>query len=88
MTICVELKAGPGRGRKTMSWCSWLYPIVCEDFKRLRAVGLKFSPRVLQLVAKNALLNSAHTLFHHNTRPNEDPCPLIERITTRWVQQF
>lgn len=59
----VELKSGPGRGRKTTEWVSWLYPLIKDDFKRLKAAGLKFSPQVLQLVAKNALLTNPHPTF-------------------------
>lgn len=82
----VENKAGPGRGRKRKEWMDWLYPLVRADFDRLKANGLKFSPRVLQLVAKGALHSNPHEQFGPNATPDNDPRPLIERITPRWVQ--
>lgn len=51
----VELKDGLGRGRKIVGWVLWLYSLICDDFKRLKVVGQKFSPKVLMLVAKHVL---------------------------------
>lgn len=58
----VELKSGPrrGRGRKIVEWVTWLHDLIHDDFKRFKAIELKFSPRVLFLVARNALLTNPH----------------------------
>lgn len=37
---CVELKCARGRGRKATQWKTWIYPIVLEEFERLKAIGL------------------------------------------------
>lgn len=84
----VELKCAPRRGRKIAAWKTWIYPLIREDFERLKVVGLKFSPKVLLLVAKNAFLSNSHPTFCPNVSPNIDSRPLIEGITPRWVQQF
>ncbi|CAM6101105.1 unnamed protein product [Calypogeia fissa] len=84
----IELKARPGRGRKTTNWTAWLYPLIREEFERLRRSGLKFSPSILQMVAKSTLLNTPHPMFGPNTVLAGSTKPLIERITPRWVQQF
>ncbi|KAL3681117.1 hypothetical protein R1sor_024073 [Riccia sorocarpa] len=49
----VMLKADAGRGGKREEWSTWLYPHVLNEFRCLRAAGLKFSPDVLRLVAQN-----------------------------------
>ncbi|KAL3676680.1 hypothetical protein R1sor_026628 [Riccia sorocarpa] len=53
----VMLKADSGRGRKREDWSIWLYPLVLNEFRRLRAAGLKFSPFVLKLVAQNEFID-------------------------------
>lgn len=82
----VDLKADHGRGRKLGYWIKWLYLIGRADFDKLRSSGLKFSPRVLLLVAKNALLTNPHATFQENTSLDSDSPPLIDKIMARWVQ--
>lgn len=66
-----------------------IYPVIREDFQRLKSAGLKFSPKVLLLVAKNALPSTPHlTFFLLMSVLDNDDQPLINKITPRWVQQF
>lgn len=84
----VELKSGPGRGRKTVEWVLWLHGLLHDDFKWFKATRLKFSLRVLLLVVRNVLLTNPHPRLLPNVSPDNDPQPLIERIIARWIQQF
>lgn len=79
----MELKCASGRGRK--EWIELICPIVRADFDRLKSARLKFSPRVLQLVAKSALMTNPHPRFGLHATPDGDPRPLIDHIIPRWV---
>lgn len=54
----------------------------------MKHVGLKFSPIVLLLVAKNALISTPHPIFGLNARTEGDNKPLVDRTNVRWVKQF
>ncbi|KAL3691653.1 hypothetical protein R1sor_005304 [Riccia sorocarpa] len=82
------LKADSGRGRKREDWSIWLYPLVLNEFRRLRAAGLKFSPFVLKLVAQNVLQNSPHPIWSASFRPEGSNKPLIGKINKSWIQSF
>ncbi|KAL3695584.1 hypothetical protein R1sor_009660 [Riccia sorocarpa] len=84
----VQLKAIDGRGRKRAAWTDWLYPILRDEFERLRNAGLKFSPGVLQSVAKNCLQTAGHPQFTAATVLPDSDKPLIDRINHRWIQSF
>lgn len=82
----VELKCVRGHGRKPADWVTWLYPIIREDFEKLKSARLKFSPSVLLLVSKNALLTNPHPTFGPHSSLDTDNRSLIDRITPRWIQ--
>jgi hypothetical protein len=56
-------KAAPGRGRKQEAWVSWLYGELEENFNRLRKTGVKFSPKLLLLLAKDIMQKSTDPVF-------------------------
>lgn len=83
----VHLKAGPGSGKKAAKWVNSLYHVVLEDFVKLKStsLGLKFSLKVLFLVARNALVGTPHPTFQAHVSHGGDPWPFLERITSKWV---
>ncbi|KAL3678568.1 hypothetical protein R1sor_021524 [Riccia sorocarpa] len=84
----VHFKATTGRGRIRMAWTQFLYPLVRDEFERLRNAGVKFSPGVLRSVAKAVLCGANHPQFTPQTVMPDCPTPLIERINSRWIQSF
>ncbi len=81
-----QVKALDGRGRKLEGWVSWLYPLLLEEFHRLKRAGLKFSPGVLKLVALDIVQCSDNILFNARTRVGE--VKLLDKITPRRIQLF
>jgi hypothetical protein len=56
-------QAAPDRGRKQEAWVSWLYGELEENFNRLRNAGVKFSPNLLLILAKDIMQKSANPVF-------------------------
>ncbi|KAL3685112.1 hypothetical protein R1sor_003134 [Riccia sorocarpa] len=84
----MHFKATIGRGRKRMAWTQFLYPLVRDEFERLRNACVKFSPGVLRSMAKAVLCGANHPQFTPQTVMPDCPKPLIERINSRWIQSF
>lgn len=83
----VHKKALSGRGRKRQPWVVWLYATLVEEFDRLRKSGLKFSSKLLKIVAIDILRNSTSE-FHANYIEPRTGKPLENCITPRWIQLF
>lgn len=50
---CTLVKARSGRGRKRAEWVISLQDDLCDEFTRLRKLGVKFTPKTLILLAEN-----------------------------------
>lgn len=82
----VLLKAKKGRGRKTEQWVLWLHEELRSEFDRLRKAGVKFSPRLLKLLAKLIVKDSIHPIFSPTFLYNSQT--LGDCITDRWIRRF
>lgn len=82
----IAIKALSGRGRKTEKWTLHLYLELVDEFERLSSAGLKFSPKLLQLVAKRLLLELQETGTAELC--NSKGTPLVQLLTMSWVQRF
>ena len=82
----VKLKAVAGRGRRQSEWVPYLYVELLSEFMRLKAAGVKISPT---LIGQNAhtVMNDA-PLYNSNFIDPFDDKPIVNKIKTRWVQQF
>lgn len=83
----VHSKSLPGRGLKTAMWISSLYENLREEFKKLRAVEVKFFCTLVQdfaedLVAKAANGFPYYRAVAHNCRP------IVDLIIPRCVYRF
>ena len=79
-------KAGPGRGRKRAEWVSWLYSGLLEEFDRYRKAGVKFSPALLQQLAKDLIMVSDRPVFNSNFSVGTKR--IVDMVTGRWIQRF
>jgi hypothetical protein len=59
----VRIKSRSGRERKTIPWVEVLYPDLYSEFYRLKKLGVKLSPKMLETVARTVLAESAHDLL-------------------------
>lgn len=82
----VGLKVIGGRGRPRSAWVEWIYPLLLDEFDRLRKLGVKFDPALLLQLAKQLLRDSVEP---YNERSVDGKGALIiDKITPRWVQCF
>ena len=81
-------KALIGRGPKQQAWVQWLYPILKDEFERLRALGLKFNKALLGKLAQDIILRSENETFHRSTR-NKKGKRIIEVVEKQhFIDQF
>lgn len=80
------VKAAQGRGPKLGEHWSWLYPILLDEFERLRKAGVKMSTRLLQDIAVTLIEESQHAKFNNRFRINEKPFSTL--VTFRRLQDF
>ena len=82
----VNLKAVAGRGRRRSECVSYLCVELLSEFMRLKAAGVKLSPVLIgtlsRTVMKYALLYNSNFIDPFNDKP------IVDKIKTRWVQQF
>jgi hypothetical protein len=83
----VRLKARPGRGRKRAAWVSWLHTQLLEETGRLRKIGVKVSPKLLQEIACH-ILRMSNAEFNEKTLDPKDSVPIVQKITPQWIQGF
>ncbi|TDH71270.1 hypothetical protein CCR75_008992 [Bremia lactucae] len=85
-----NIKAVFGRGRRRAQWVETLYDILLEEFSRLNAAGVKFSPALISIIARDIILSSAEFAvdFGLNYVDPSDGIKVIGKIKTRWVKQF
>ena len=82
------MKTLSGRGLRQQDWVTWLYPQLLEEFERLRAAGVKFSKRLIGVLAEDILNNSEDDMFNANTR-NKRGVKIVEALrNASWVDQF
>ena len=82
----VNLKAVSGRRRRRTEWVTYLYVELMSEFMRLKAAGVKFSPALIGQLART-VMNDA-PLYSSNFIDLFDDKPIVDKIKTRWVQQF
>ena len=82
------VKASSGRGRKVKAWVAHFYPIILDEFNRLKRAGLKMSNAVLCLIAKNVIFDSKDETFHKESVDPQDGKPILEKITYEWIKRF
>lgn len=82
----VSSKVIAGRGRPRSAWVTWLYPLLLDEFDRLRKLGVKFEPALLQQLAKQILRDSSAPYTFKSVDPKG--ALIIDKITPRWVQGF
>ena len=82
----VNLKAVAGRARRRTEWVTYLYVELLSEFMRLKAAGVKFSPTLIGQLART-VMNDA-PLYNSNFIDLFDDKPIVDKIKTRWVQQF
>jgi hypothetical protein len=87
----VRMKYRAGRGRKTSPWVEALCPELFAEFCRLKKLGVKLSPKLLETVTRTVLAESAHGRLGRGTfqigKDGEKEL-LSTKITARWVQSF
>lgn len=83
----VSFKAIPGRGRKRSVWVRDLYSTLREEFERLRAAGVKFSPSVLRMHALRLIEEAPQDSSFHKTRMYKGK-PISSCVSVRWMQHF
>ena len=81
-----NLEEVAGRGRRQSEWVSYLYVELLSEFMRLNAAGVKFSPALCGQLART-VMNDA-PLYNPNFIDPFDDKPIVDKIKTRWVQQF
>jgi hypothetical protein len=81
-------KATPGRVRKQGDWFSWLFGGLKENFNRLRKAGVKFSPKLLLVLAKDIIKESNDPEFTPSYVSDSKAVTVIDRIDYRWIQRF
>jgi hypothetical protein len=81
-------KAAAGRGRKQEAWVSWLYGELEENFKRLQKAGVKFSPKLILMLAKDIMEKSTDPVCTPSYVGDAETVPVIDRIDYRWIQRF
>lgn len=81
------LKAVSGRGPKTAPWVLQTHEDLYLEFRRLKALGVKFSASVLRLVAKDVIRQS-DSMYNGGYIDPKDQKPIMEKITLRWIQIF
>ena len=82
----VLLKVRKGRGRKLARWNVFLQGEMCSEFERLSSLGMKFSSRLVGIVAKDLV----RKLQAGEKQPGTSGkgVPLIDLINTGWIQRF
>ena len=81
------VKAGPGRGRRRSEWVEHVYDLLLEEFCRLKAAAVKFSPGLLIVVARDIITTNPGIFNATYVDPWDQKC-IIDKIKTRWIQQF
>ena len=82
----VSLNAVAGRGRRRSEWVSYLFVELLSEFMRLKDAGVKSSPSLIGQLART-VMNDAR-LYNSNFIDPFDDKPIVDKIKTRWVQQF
>ncbi|ETV71324.1 hypothetical protein H257_13451 [Aphanomyces astaci] len=81
------LKAVSGRGPKTAPWVLQTHDDLYLEFRRLKALGVKFSASLLRLIAKDVIRQS-DLVYNSAYIDQMDQKPIMEKITPRWIQLF
>lgn len=80
------IKVQRGRGRKVAPWNIFLQKELCTEFELLFTMGMKFSFRLIAVLAKDLI----PTLQLEDKLPvtNESGTVILELINMGWVQRF
>jgi len=76
----MNVKALPGRGKKRVPWVLWLHEELKVEFSRLRAIGVKFSTKLLVSLAKEILTSSQNPLFSQHHRDPRSGKSLLDLV--------
>ena len=83
--LCKTLQ---GRGRKRATWVLWLHDELLGEFARLRSAGVKFSAKMLLVLAREILMRSIYFEFSPYFREARSGKCLIDMLTLSWIQAF
>ena len=75
-----------GRGRRQSEWVSYLYVKLMSKFMQLRAAGFGFSPALIGHMARTVMIDTP--LHNSNFIDLFVDKPVVDKIKTRWAQQF
>jgi hypothetical protein len=84
----VQMKAVTGRGPKRQAWVEWLHMKLLEEFRRLKAARVKFSPKLLLAMARGILQSSVHPDFKATAMCPRDKNLIMDKLTHRWILTF
>jgi hypothetical protein len=83
-----QMKAPAGQRPKLQAWVEWLHVEILEEFWRLKAIRVKFSPTLLLALARGILEWSVNPDFNSTTICPRNGNRIVYKLTLRWILTF